>query len=810
MHNINHHIITSGPPVKSNLRRLSPEKLTFVKEEIAQLLQDGIITPSSSPYASPIHIVPKSQPGKFRMVGDYRALNTTTQPDRYPLPFLNDFTDMLHGCTVFSKLDCYKGYYQIPMAAEDAHKTAIITPVGLYEYKMMPFGLRNSGNTYQRYIDQVTRGLPFCFAYVDDVLVASHSFEEHEHYLRLLLDRFKQNGVTLNKEKCEFAVTNLTFLGHHISTKGFEPIEQKVQTITKFPKPQSMKQLRRFLGMINFYRRFIPGCAETLQPLNKMLSPGKNSKKKLKWSVEAVSAFLKIKQKLSNATLLTFPTPNAETAIFVDASVSDCGAVLQQRAEKSDAWKPLSFYSHSFFLTQSRYPTFDRELLAIYLAIKHFRYFIEGRTFTVFTDHVPLCRAIFSRSQNSSPRQQRHLDFIAQFTSDLRYVKGEKNVVADCLSRITASVFEEHEAINFLEMAAAQQHDPIIDHIQTSKNSLKLKYKPLPSQDVSILGDMSTGEFRPLVPEAFRRKVFDSFHSLSHPEIKGTQKLISRRYTWPGIKADVKQWCLSCLACQQSKVQRHTVSPLQAFVPPSQKFQYIHIDIVGPLPTSCDHKYLLTIVDRFSRWFEALPLRDISAKSCADAFVLHFVARYGAPSTLTADRGRQFISGLWRDLAKFLGCELINTTSYNPKANGIVERYHRVLKASIKAQKQPSDWYSNLGWILLGLRTTIRNDMDFSPAEMLYGSSLRIPGEFLSPQKEQSHIEYVQQLQSFVQTLKPTPIRKHPPRSVYVDRKLSTCSHVFVRHDADKIGLQRPYDGPYKVLQRTDKYFKVN
>ena len=135
------------------------------------------------------------------MVGDYRVLNTTMQPDRYPQPFLNDFADMLHGCTVFSKLDCYKGYHQIPMAAEDAHKTAIITPVGLYGYKMMPFGLRNSGNTYQRYIDQVTRALPFCFAYVDDVLVASHSFEEHEHHLRLLLDRFKQNGVTLNKEK---------------------------------------------------------------------------------------------------------------------------------------------------------------------------------------------------------------------------------------------------------------------------------------------------------------------------------------------------------------------------------------------------------------------------------------------------------------------------------------------------------------------------------------------------------------------------------------------------------------------------------
>ena len=312
------------------------------------------------------------------MVGDYRALNTITQPDRYPLPFLNDFADMLHGTTVIFKLDSYKGYHQISMVAEDAYKTAIITPVGLYEYKIMPFGLRNSGNTYQRYIDQVTRGLPFCFAYVDYVLVASNSLEEREHHLGLLLDRFKQNGVALNKEKCEFAVTNLTFSGHHISTKGFEPIERKVQTLTKFPKPQTIEQLSRFLGMINFYRRFIPLCSEILQPLNKMLSPPKSSKKKLKWSVETVSAFLKIKQKLSNATLLTFPTSNAETAIFVDESTSGCGAVLQQTSEKSDAWKPLSFYSHSFSLTQSRYSTFDRELLAIYLAIKHFCYFIEG------------------------------------------------------------------------------------------------------------------------------------------------------------------------------------------------------------------------------------------------------------------------------------------------------------------------------------------------------------------------------------------------------------------------------------------------
>ena len=810
-HGVSHHIVTTGPPVKSRVRRLSPERLQFVKDEIDQLLADGILVPSSSPYASPIHIVPKSEPGKFRMVGDYRALNNATQPDRYPLPFLNDFSDSLHGCTVFSKLDCYKGYHQIPMAKEDAHKTAIITPIGLYQYTMMPFGLRNAGNTYQRYMDELVRNLPFCFVYADDVLVASHSNEEHKQHLRLLLDRFKQNGVVLNKNKCEFAVSKLNFLGHHISTKGFEPIPEKVQAIQNFPKPRNVKELRRFLGMVNFYRRFIPSCSDILAPLNRMLSPGKNSKKLLGWSVEAVAAFLKIKNKLSEAALLTFPTPNAETAIFVDASESGCGGVLQQKTKGTNCWKPLSFFSHSFTITQSRYSTFDRELLAIYLAIKHFRYFVEGRTFTVFTDHAPLCKAIFSRSQTSSPRQQRHLDYIAQFTSDLRHIKGQENVVADCLSRVTASVFEESEPINFLEMAAAQQRDATIAHLQSSSNSLKLEYQLMPNQGVSILGDTSTRKFRPLVPLSFRKKIFDSVHNLSHPGIKASQTLISRRYAWPGLKADVKQWCSSCILCQQSKIQRHTISPLQPLSSPTQKFQHIHVDIVGPLPISCDHKYLLTIVDRFSRWFEAIPLKDIAAKSCADAFILNFVSRYGAPQTMTTDRGRQFTSNLWKELAKFLGCDIIQTTAYNPKANGLVERYHRVLKASLKSQTYPGDWYKNLGWILLGIRATVREDLEHSPAEMVYGTSLRLPGEyFANANNPPSSTEYMEQLQQFVQNLKPVPTRKKDYRKMHVDQKLSTCSHVFVRHDAVRVGLQRPYDGPFKVLQRSKKYFKLN
>ena len=756
--NIEHHVITSGPPVVSRVRRLSPERLAFVKKEIRHLLESGIVVPSSSPYASPIHIVPKQKPGDFRMVGDYRALNNVTQPDRYPLPYLADFVDIAQGCTIFSKLDCHKGYHQIPVAKQDQQNTAVITPVGLYEYTRMPFGMRNCGNTFQRFMDQVTRGLNFCFAYVDDVLVASSSFEEHKTHMHELMRRFAHYGVVLNKDKCVFGVSEITFLGHLVTQEGIKPLPQKVEVIENFLPPTNLKQLRRFLGMVNYYRRFIPNCADTLRPLNALLSPGKPNKKTIDWTTETQKAFATIKSQLSASTLLSYPIPDAVTAIFVDASETGCGAVLQQK--HGDAWKPLAFFSQTFSQAQRSYSTFDRELLAIYLAIRHFRYFVDGRQFIVYTDHAPLCHALFTRSRHSSPRQLRHLNFISQFTSDVRYIKGEDNLVSDCLSRAVGAIFGGQPATDFLAMAAAQAHDRSLTGFQTGDHSLQLEHRPISEHGVSLLGDMSTGSFRPLVPEAFRKQVFETLHSFSHPGIKHSRELISRRFVWPGMNHDIKRWCKACIPCQQSKVGVHTKSPFQRFEPVSSKFAHVHVDIVGPLPPSKGFRYILTIVDRFSRWPEAIPLPDITAQSVVDAFVLHFVGRYGAPETITTDRGRQFTSTLWHDLMTFLGTKIIHTTSYNPKANGIVERFHRVLKASLKAHTNPSDWFSNLGWVLLGIRSMVNENHPYSSSEMLYGTSLRLPGEYFHlSEKSQSPSAYIFDLRRFMKHIQPVRAR---------------------------------------------------
>ena len=682
----------------------------------------------------------------------------------------------------------------------------MVTPFGLFEFLRMPFGLRNAAQTFQRLMDSALRGMPFVFVYLDDILVASSSEKEHQGHLRDLFMRLDQHGLIVNPAKCLFGLSSIHFLGHLINKDGAAPLPSKVEAISAFPRPHTPRALREFLGMVTFYHRFIRQAAHVMRPLYGALKD-KSPNQAVDWTAEREKAFEATKAALGEAAMLAHPSHDAPIAITTDASDYAVGAVHEQWVD--GAWQPLAFFSRQLTPRERKYSAFDRELLGLWLAIRHFRFLLEGREFAAFVDHKPLTFCMSKVAEPWSARQQRQLAYISEYTTDIRHIAGKSNVVADCLSRTVIGAVQL--GLDYVRMSVDQASDHGVQALRDSDTGLRLEEVAVDGSDVRLWCDVSTGQPRPLVPLSWRRPVFEALHGLSHPGRKPSVKLVSQKFVWQGLRKDVSAWVSSCIDCQRSKVHRHIKAPLGEFTVPERRFDHVNVDLVGPLPSSHRFTYLFTMVVRMTRWPEAVPLSSTLASDVARAFIGTWVARFGTPSDLSSDRGSQFTSELWNAVAEGLGVKLHRTTAYHPQANGLCERFHRSMKAALRASLKDGDWVDRLPWVMLGLRCAPKEDLRSSSAELVYGQALRVPGNFIPDASVPWSA--AKQRSSLLETAKvfaPVPTSQHGTPTFRMPPDLRTVDYVFIRHDAHRGPLRPPYDGPFKVLSHGDKCLVVD
>ena len=925
-HGVKHRIPTDPnlPPIQSRARRLDTEKLAVAKKELEKLEALGICHKGNSEWSSPLLVTTKPC-GGWRVCGDYRRLNGRTTDDRYPVRTLQDFTAELHGKSIFSKIDLLKGYHQIPVQDVDICKTAVITPFGLYVFPRCPFGLKNAGQDFQRLMDEILGDLPRVFVYIDDILIASESKEQHLEDLEAVFKALAANGLVIQRSKCLLGVSSLDFLGYAVDSNGIAPLPDRVVAIKATTPPTTVKELQRFLGMVGYYRRFIPKAADHLFYLFEALKGPRDKKPKLlDWTPECQTSFEATKSALAEATLLHHPRPGAQLALTTDASNMAIGGVLEQRGPKG--WEPLAFYSSKLEPNQRLWPPYDRELLAAFKGTRHFRTWVEGRPFTLYTDHQSLVPSIHKKTDPQTLRQTYQLACIAEYTTDIVYVEGKANLVADALSRPneeiadissvntsaegatnltktgssttpsedpvlrataeisssgtatsspttssscpptgsatsspssasgppttssaqqpvtsppTANVWQERRAaaaakfeaasadlncviasigdmgIDWVEIARQQPLDPDFRRLRDDANS-GLILKSVDIGQSNLFVDMSNGVARPFIPFASRRRIFEVLHGLGHPGVARTRQTVADKVVWPSMREDVSKWSRECLACQQAKVTKHVTPPIGDFEVPSKRFQHCNVDIVT-LPLSNGFRYLFTAVDRFTRWPIAVPMKDISTESVLDAFNTGWVQAFGVPSTITSDNGSQFSSALFNQLTRTWGIQLIRTAPYHPEANGLVERFHRRLKEALIALgvDTPQEWYWRLPCAMLGIRTTVKPDIGASPADLVYGEGLSVPGEMLpaNPAVDERLVEQrasaLADLRLEVARMMPTQTSAHRTPQVHLPADLQTCTHVFIRRGGVQASLASPYTGPYRVVSRNDQNFRV-
>ena len=701
-------------PPRGRLFSLSRPETVSMDEYIKEALAAGHIRPSTSPAGAGFFFVAKKDGGQRPCI-DYRGLNDITVKNRYPLPLMDTAFESLQGARWFTKLDLRNAYNLVRMREGDEWKTAFNTPNGHYEYLVMPFGLANAPATFQALVNDVLRELiGHCvFVYLDDILIFSKDLDQHQLQVRQVLQRLLSHQLFVKAEKCVFHADTVSFLGFVVARGDLRMDPAKVSAVLDWPRPSSLKQLQRFLGFANFYRRFIRNFSALAAPLTALT---KSTQRSFAWSSEAESAFVDLKQRFTSAPVLVYPDPAVPFLVEVDASDVAVGAVLSQRCTSDGKVHPCAFFSRRLSSAERNYDVGNRELLAIKLALEEWRHWLEGaaQPFVVWTDHKNLAYIQGAKRLNS--RQARWALFFTRFRFSISYRPGSKNVKPDALSRQfdPVDLVKEPHSIVPEALIVAPVSWGIEGVVRTA-----LRREPDP-------GGGPPG--RLYVPKAARSRLLQWAHASSltgHPGAARTLDFIRRRFWWPTAEADTRAYVAACAVCACSKTSRQPSAGLLRPLPiPKRPWSHISLDFISGLPPSNGFTTILVVVDRFSKAAHFIPLPKLpSARETADLVVQHVFRVHGLPHDMVSDRGPQFASKFWKAFATSLGASVSLSSGFHPQSNGQTERVNQDLEGVLRCyvSGNPTTWSQRLAWAEYAHNTLLCSSTGLSPFQCQYG-----------------------------------------------------------------------------------------
>jgi hypothetical protein len=719
------HRITLLPgvqPVNVKPYRYSPQQKDEIERQIKDMLLQGIIRASQSPFASPVLLVRKKD-GTWRFCVDYRHLNAVTVKDRYPMPVVDELLDELAGAQFFTKLDLRSGYHQIRLVEEDEHKTAFRTHSGHYEFRVMPFGLTCAPATFQAAMNKIFASMirKCVLVFVDDILIYSHTLQAHIEHLDEVFKLLEQNQLFVKKSKCSFAQRSLEYLGHIISAEGVSTDPAKIEAVQRWPRPSNVKQLRGFLGLAGYYRKFIRYFGVLCRPLTQLLK--KNAL--FCWTPSVDEAFVAVKQALVQAPVLALPDFSKEFVLETDACASGVGAVLMQQSH------PLAFLSKALGPKNQALSIYDKECLAILMAIEKWKAYLQHRPFTIHTDQRSLIH--LGDHKFNTLIQQKAFFRLMGLQYKIVYKKGISNRAADALSRRPQQM-----SAYSVSVARPRWVETVIEGYQKDDRALELltelSVQGFNDQGYSLQDGIIRFKGRVWLGNNVEAHtaVLLALHSSGlggHSGTLATYQRIKQVFFWPGMKNDVVKYVQACTVCQQAKSE-HVKLPgrLQPLPIPPSAWHTISMDFIEGLPSSNKFDTILVIIDKLTKFAHFIPLKHpFTAASIAQVFMDGVYRYHGMPQVLISDRDKIFTSSFWRNLFRLADTTLNLSSSYHPQTDGQTERLNQCLETYLRClvHAKPDQWAKWLPQAEYWYNTAFHSALGRSPFEVLYGRKPR-------------------------------------------------------------------------------------